>query len=146
MIAVGLFFLAGLSTSGYSGALAMDLGGRSALLWATVTGGALVLVPTLLPWLPGRAFASKGFWLGLACLPCVGCCPWLAQAVFTNWPTTAAWCLAIPTATSFLAMNFTGVSTYTSLSGVQREMGLAVPVQIVAIIAAAGLWMLGRFV
>ena len=41
-------------------------------------------------------------------------------------PTTVAWCLAIPAAASFLAMNFTGVSTYTSLSGVQREMGVEV--------------------
>jgi acetyl-CoA decarbonylase/synthase complex subunit gamma len=32
---------------------------------------------------------------------------------------------------SFLAMNFTGASTYTSLAGVKREMRIAVPVQIV---------------
>jgi hypothetical protein len=31
---------------------------------------------------------------------------------------------------SFLAMNFTGASTYTSLSGVKKEMRIFIPVQI----------------
>ena len=31
---------------------------------------------------------------------------------------------------SFLAMNFTGASTYTSLSGVRKEMRIFVPIQI----------------
>ncbi|MDP4239714.1 MAG: hypothetical protein Q8904_09645 [Bacteroidota bacterium] len=31
---------------------------------------------------------------------------------------------------SFMTMNFTGSSTYTSLSGVQKEMKWAVPLQI----------------
>ena len=145
MIAVGLFLLAGLSMDGYSWSGAMNLGGRSAVLWLAVSAGAIALVPTLLPWLPGRAFSLKGLWLGLAFLPCVVYCQWFVPAVFTNWPTTAAWCLAIPAVTSFLAMNFTGVSTYTSLSGVRREMAVAVPLQIASIGAAAGLWMTGRF-
>ena len=145
MIAVGLFLLAGLSMGGYSWTRAMDLGGRSAVLWLAVSAGAIVLVPTLLPWLPGRAFALKGFALGLAFLPGVVYCQWFVPAVFANWPTMLAWCLAIPTVTSFLAMNFTGVSTYTSLSGVRREMGVALPLQIASIVAAAGLWVAGRF-
>ena len=145
MIAVGLFLLAGLSMDGYSWSRAIDLGGRSAVLWLVVSAGAIVLVPTLLPWLPGRAFALKGFSLGLAFLPCVVYCQWFVPAVFGNWPTILAWCLAVPTATSFLAMNFTGVSTYTSISGVRREMGRALPLQIASILAAAGLWVAGRF-
>jgi hypothetical protein len=31
---------------------------------------------------------------------------------------------------SFLAMNFTGASTFTSLAGVKKEMRIAVPMQI----------------
>ena len=146
IIAVGLFLLAGLSMDGYSWSRAMELGGPSAVLWLAVAAAAIFLVPTLLPWLPGRAFALKGFSLGLAFLPCVVYCQWFVPAVFGNWPTILAWFLAIPTVTSFLAMNFTGVSTYTSLSGVRREMGVAVPLQIASIVAAAGLWVAGRFV
>ena len=46
---------------------------------------------------------------------------------------------------SFVAMNFTGVSTYTSLSGVQREMRVAVPMQIGWAVIGVGLWLAGRF-
>jgi acetyl-CoA decarbonylase/synthase complex subunit gamma len=33
---------------------------------------------------------------------------------------------------SFLAMNFTGASTFTSLSGVVKEMKIALPLQIIS--------------
>jgi len=42
-------------------------------------------------------------------------------------------------------MNFTGASTYTSLSGVKREMRIAVPAQIICAVAGIGLWLAGRF-
>ena len=57
-----------------------------------------------------------------------------------------AWLLIIPAATSFLVMNFTGGSTYTSLSGVKREMRIAVPLQLLCAVAGIGLWLTGRFV
>ncbi|MCR4400548.1 MAG: mercury methylation corrinoid protein HgcA [Syntrophomonadaceae bacterium] len=93
-----------------------------------------VVTPAMLPWIPGRAFAAKGWLVGTL---------W-AGAVATagpalGWPqgfwARAAMCLLTPAITSFLAMNFTGASPYTSLSGVQREMKAALP----AIAAAAGL-------
>jgi acetyl-CoA decarbonylase/synthase complex subunit gamma len=43
-------------------------------------------------------------------------------------------------------MNFTGSSTYTSLSGVKREMRVAVPLQITAAVIGLGLWITGLFV
>jgi hypothetical protein len=43
--------------------------------------------------------------------------------------------LLLPAISAFLALNFTGSSTYTSLSGVVREMKVAIP----AILMAAGL-------
>jgi len=51
-----------------------------------------------------------------------------------------AWLLLIPALASFLGMEFTGASTYTSLSGVKKEMRLAVPLQIAA--ALCGLLLL----
>ena len=57
-----------------------------------------------------------------------------------------AWVLLLPAVASFLAMNFTGASTYTSLSGVRREMRIAVPLQIVGAAAGLGLWVTGLFV
>ena len=47
---------------------------------------------------------------------------------------------------SFIAMNFTGASTYTSLSGVVKEMKTAVPLQKALAVVAAGLWLAGRLV
>ena len=44
----------------------------------------------------------------------------------------AAYLLLVPALSAFLAMNFTGSSTFTSLSGVVAEMKVAVPVMIAA--------------
>ncbi|MCF8040919.1 MAG: hypothetical protein K9K65_05525 [Desulfarculaceae bacterium] len=104
-----------------------------AMLLAALAGA--VASPILLPWLPGRAFSLKGLWPGLAG----------AALLWGLWPGAAdaellAWCLAVPALSSFLAMNFTGASTYTSLSGVKKEMRRAVPLQIAATALGLGLW------
>jgi acetyl-CoA decarbonylase/synthase complex subunit gamma len=96
---------------------------------ALVSGA--VLVPLLLPWIPGRAFSVKGAVTGTTAAV------FLAIFIPSAGLKGAAWTLLIIAISSFLAMNFTGSSTYTSLSGVRKEMNMAVPAQIVA--AAAGL-------
>jgi hypothetical protein len=58
----------------------------------------------------------------------------------------AAWCLAIPTIASFTLMGFTGSTPYTSLSGVRREVRLAVPPQLAAAAVAIVIFIVGRFV
>lgn len=63
-----------------------------------------------------------------------------------SWLDAAAWCLLIPVMTSFAGMNFTGATTYTSLSGVRREMKIAVPIQVAAAVIGVVLWVSGRFV
>jgi hypothetical protein len=84
-----------------------------------------VLTPVLLPWIPGRAFTFKGWILGLL---------WAVLLLLINgWPFTfgllrgIAYLLILPSVSAFLAMNFTGSSTYTSFSGVLKEMKTAVP-------------------
>ena len=49
--------------------------------------------------------------------------------------------LVYAAATSFIGLDFTGASAYTSLSGVKKEMRLAAPAQ--ALASLAGLIMLG---
>jgi acetyl-CoA decarbonylase/synthase complex subunit gamma len=46
----------------------------------------------------------------------------------------------MPAVAAFLAMNFTGCSTYTSLSGVKKEMRIALPAQIGACGVGLVLW------
>jgi hypothetical protein len=62
-----------------------------------------------------------------------------------SWVGLAAWCLLVPTLSSFMAMNFTGSTNYTLLSGVRREMRTAVPIQAASGVAGLVLWLAGRF-
>ena len=146
LAAAAMFLLAGLGAGGYSAARLPGVGVWSAVLLLAAAVGSIVLTPVLLPWLPGRALSVKGTWLGLAFLPFVAGAAWFRPEAFSGWPTVAAWCLLVPAVASFLAMNFTGATTYTSLSGVRREMALAVPIQAVCAVAGVVLWLVGRFV
>jgi len=86
-----------------------------------------VLTPILLPWIPVRAFAAKGWIMGLIWTIIVN--------IFNGWPEmpeygllkTVAYLLIFPSVAAYYAMNFTGSSTYTSFSGVIKEMKIAVP-------------------
>ena len=84
-----------------------------------------VLTPLLLPYIPGKAFAWKGFVTGLC---------WTVGSLWKSNRFTrddrflsAGQLLLLPAISSFLAMNFTGASTYTSPSGVKKEMKKALP-------------------
>ena len=146
LAAACLLLLAGLNRGGYSWQLVMTDGARAALLvlLSLLAGG--VLAPLLLPWLPGRAFSIKGAVVGLILACCVIASGWLPTDGTAGKLEIAAWILIMPAIAAFLAMNYTGASTYTSLSGVRREMRFAVPAQIVAATVGLGLWMTARFV
>lgn len=94
---------------------------------AVVTG--TVLTPVLLPIIPGRAFAWKGFLMGL--LSTFGMLWRFGWLHAGTWMLAAGYLLTLPAVSAYLAMNFTGSSTYTSFSGVTKEMRAAIP------------WMLG---
>jgi len=81
------------------------------------------VTPLLLPYIPGRAFSLKGalvgaifgfLFIGMAAPP-------LSYSIFILGTVVAL--------SSFLAMNFTGATTFTSLSGVKKEMRYALPFQ-----------------
>ena len=146
-IAACFVLVSGLGRDGYSAARVKAAGLSSAALFLVgwLAGGALV--PALLPWLPGRSFSAKGAWTGLAAVLAIGAYAWASPNIVAgDWLSVAAWLLMIPAVASFLGMNFTGASTYTSLSGVQREMRIAVPIQITAASVGVVLWLVGRFV
>jgi len=142
-------------------ALLSGLGGPAGYLANVVTHGSVALVgvalgilagavltPLALPWLPGRSFSVKGALAGL--ILAGGLATFLALARdLSAWSTRlemAAWLLAIPAVAAFLAMNFTGASTYTSPSGVKLEMKRAVPLQLASAVLALGLWIGARWV
>jgi hypothetical protein len=109
---------------------------------AAVLAG-VALFPILLPWLPTRQFSSKGFILGgLVALPfAVGALLGQPDAAPSEWRLcrvdgalwlraieALAYLLGLPPVTAFLALNFTGATTFTSKSGVRREMLAYIPV------------------
>jgi len=100
---------------------------------AVVAGG--VLTPALLPWVPGRMFSLKGALVGGASAVAVLTVAARLGMRVDAWLAAAA-VLAVTAASSYVAMNFTGSSTFTSLSGVQHEMRRALPLQAVAAAAA----------
>lgn len=109
---------------------------------AAYTAGALfaggALVPALLPWLPGRSFAVKSAAAGLLVT---------ALIALTHDQTPAqlaARALIYGAAASFVGLDFTGASTYTSLSGVKKEMRLAMPAHALAFAAGLAILAAGR--
>lgn len=105
-------------------------------------GAALIgtaIVPLLLPWIPGRAFALKGWLLGfLEVIILVLINLWVSynQSGF-NWQQALSYLLILPSISAYLAMNFTGAATYPSQSGVLKEMSIAFP--LIAISFVSGL-------
>jgi len=115
-------------------------GSRAFLFINLGTFAGAVVTPILLPWVPGRAFALKGAIIGFATALI------LFGGGFLSGLDGLAWLLLITAASSFLAMNFTGSSTFTSLSGVKREMKIAVPAQAALSLAAIALWVCALFI
>jgi hypothetical protein len=114
-----------------------DGSGLGAGLWgefALYCGGlaiATTVFQILLPWIPGRSFTWKGWLLGAV---------WTVFAIvlfrMERWTAVSSLLIA-PMLTGFIALNFTGATTFTSLSGVKKEMRFAVPAMIVS--AASGI-------
>ncbi len=140
-----LFILSGLSRDGYDSVRAVAHGPRAAALLCLSVLAGCALTPILLPWLPGRAFSTKGATIGILLACGVLLAGWLSWSGTTGRLETAAWFLMMPAVSAFLAMNFTGASTYTSLSGVEREMRVAVPAQTIAAVIGLALWIAARF-
>jgi len=146
IVAAFFFLLAGLGSDGYSPGRLLSVGIPSAVVFLATSLGTLVFGPAFLPYLPGRPFALKGLWLGLFFAAVLVAGTSLAAVGVGDRLDLVAWCLMIPAVSSFLLMNFTGCTTFTSLSGVRREMRKALPIQIVVAVAGVGIWLAGRFV
>jgi hypothetical protein len=91
----------------------------------------VVLFPILLPWIPTHNFSTKGFILGgLITIP------FALSQFFPSpdpplWQSTSravAFILTLPAITAYLSLNFTGATTFTSRSGVKREIYKYIPI------------------
>jgi len=115
-----------------------------ALITAIFAGA--VLTPLLLPWLPGRAFSLKSLAPGLFCALLLLLLRWGDGVKAGSLLEMIACVLIILSAAAYLGMNFTGASTYTSLSGVKKEMRWSLPFQIGGGVVGLVLWVCSMFV
>lgn len=115
-------------------------GATDAWSWLGAVLAGCVLTPILLPWIPGRAFSFKGWLIGLLWAACVIAINGGFQSMEYGFLTAAGYFLILSAVSAYAAMNFTGCSTYTSFSGVIREIKIAMPLMAVA--AALGVVLL----
>jgi hypothetical protein len=140
---LGIFPVSGIGGHVFSLTAAWE---RGLLAFAACLSGVVagcVAAPLLLPWLPGRAFAVKGgvtgAGLGVLLLAALWANPHIALM------SASALLLIVVAVSSYLAMNFTGATPFTSPSGVEKEMRRAIPFQLAAVVIAAGLWLGAAF-
>lgn len=141
LIMIASLVISGIVPGGYSleamwGRGLITIGATMAALLA----GALV-TPVLLPLIPGRQFWFKGaligFLLGIAYqYLCIAEAQILERLGILVWVTTAS---------SYLAMNFTGATPYTSLSGVEQEMRKGLPFQLIGAGLSIVFWISAPF-
>ena len=138
-ISAAFFLLSGLSSSGYSLNWTAGIIAVLNLVMGYLAG--TFMGPLLLPWLPGRSFSLKGAFAGVVVFLVL----FLMKLTGAHFLQAIGWLLLIPALSSFLTMNFTGASTYTSLSGVKKEMRIAVPLQVTFLVIGLALWISGQF-
>lgn len=107
-----------------------------AAITAVVAGTALF--PILLPFIPTQDFSTKGLLLGgVVAIP--------FALAFASAPNLPGWALTagavtplliMPAVTAYIALNFTGATTFTSRTGVRKEIFRYVPV--IVLMAGAG--------
>jgi hypothetical protein len=90
----------------------------------------VILLPILLPWIPTPNFSTKGFILGaLIALP-FAIIEFFGNPGIVLWQR-AGWALTyiliLTPVTAYLSLSFTGATTFTSKSGVKREIFAYIP-------------------
>jgi hypothetical protein len=142
VVAVIIFILSGISPDYFSPTLALNRGILQVYATLTAIFAGAVATPLLLPWLPFRQFWLKGAIMGI-----------LASLLLLliGWQSTGGiekialflWTIGC---SAFLAMNFTGSTPFTSLSGVVKEMRRGLVFQISSVVLALIFWLAAPFV
>ncbi|UCF64388.1 MAG: carbon monoxide dehydrogenase [bacterium] len=109
----------------FLGGLFASIGVIGAVLAGTVA------FPLLLPFLPTDNFSTKGFILGWIFIFPLSLIVFLESSTLELWQRflgLISYNLVFPPITAFLTLNFTGSTTYTSKSGVKKEIYTFIPV------------------
>ncbi|MDY6792610.1 MAG: mercury methylation corrinoid protein HgcA [Thermodesulfobacteriota bacterium] len=137
-----LIILSGFGPGFFSFSSAFERGMVSilALLVGIISGA--VITPALLPYIPFREFAAKGLLCGIV----------FAALLFLSISSSIhgitafiGLFLLVMAISSYLSMNFTGATPFTSPSGVEKEMKRFIPVQLIALVISTGFWIYSAF-
>ncbi len=120
-----------------------------ALALLTIVVANLIIFPILLPWIPTPNFSTKGFFLGI-----IIAIPFFLTILFGNpviaWWIRLGWALPylliVPSLVGFIGLTTTGVTNYTSTSGVNREIFAYFPVMFWMFCSGVVLGVIFRFV
>lgn len=137
-----LYLLSGLNAYGISFRNFSGNGGPAILMVFMAYFAGIVITPMFLPYIPGRYFSIKGFFSGM--LIFIGYL--ILPALKNNLFEILSWFFIVGAISSFTAMNFTGSSTFTSLSGVKKEIKLFVPLQISMAVIGIILQVIGKLI
>lgn len=140
VVSLAAVLLSGIGPEIFSAKAAVSRGGQFILATLLAVLAGSVVTPFALPWLPGRQFWLKGLLTSI--LTALLLIPAFVEG---NGQETLALGFWIMAAGSYLAMNFTGSTPYTSLSGVETEMRRGLKIQIPLAVAAIGLWLVAPF-
>lgn len=142
MFALAVFILSGFGPGFFSFSGVWDRGWPAffALVIGILSGA--FATPVLLPHIPSRQFAVKGILSGTV---------FAVIFLLLSSPAdhgisglTALFLFSV-TISSYLAMNFTGATPFTSPSGVEKEMKRFIPVQLAGLALSSGLWIYSAF-
>lgn len=140
-ILLATFLISGIGIHIFSFSAAWFRGTMLAVAYAAGILAGAVATPVLLPWIPGRSFAVKGAIIGV--LSAAG----IVALFRSDLQILGALALMLCTTavSSYLAMNFTGSTPFTSPSGVEKEMRKAIPLQAAALLLAMVAWVASAF-
>lgn len=98
------------------------------------------LTPVLLPFIPFRSFAIKGWIVGII----VQALYMMAAPLTDNASLKGLAWVFFPLLSSFIALQFTGSTVFTGMSGVKKELRYGMPVYIAGGVLSAGLIIIGK--
>ncbi len=141
ILAIIMILLSGLNTNGYSSGELVQSGARTGCFILAAYFSGNFITSMLLPWIPGRSFSLKGLQIGIL-LTLLGIYYFQGSL---NSLESISWLILVPTLSSFFAMNYTGSTTFASLSGVKKEVATAGMLQLVGFILGFVLWIFSNF-
>ncbi|MFP4474116.1 MAG: mercury methylation corrinoid protein HgcA [Desulfatibacillaceae bacterium] len=141
LVLLAMFAISGIGPGVYSFGAMWSRGLMMALAYVLGVLAGTVGTAALLPVIPGRALSAKGALMGVF----AGAVAGLVYMSRAGALELLSMVLVATAISSYLGMNYTGTTPYTSPSGVEKEMRRAMPAQAGGALLALMLWVAAPF-